>query len=79
MVKDSQLEAIWGINKFTKFLQGTSRNENFHHFLNGKKPPFVGCMSYTMLKLLLDFIVLEWNNGYARIDSNVTLKEGKAI
>ena len=45
-----------------EFISGTSRNENFHHFLNGKKSPFTGHTSIFLLDVILDFIVLEWNN-----------------
>jgi len=41
---------------------GTSRNENFHRFINGKKPSFISVYSMYMLHIVLIFIIAAWNN-----------------
>lgn len=64
LIKEPQLSSIWLINSYSHLQQGTSRNENFHHFINGKNPRFVGYASFYLLTAMLHIVVLIWNKGY---------------
>jgi hypothetical protein len=64
VLKEPQLTSVWMINQYCHLAQGTSRNENFHHFLSGKKPSFTGVLSYYTLLVTLDTVVALWNLKY---------------
>lgn len=75
LTKEPQCTSVWLINAFCNEQQGTSRNENFHHFLNGSQPAFIGVASYHLVTSMLDIAVLVWNEGKPQTCSLLAIQQ----
>ena len=71
LLAEPQLSSIWNITKFKELQQGTSRNENFHHYINARVPSFVTGSSYHYVSAMIAICCFAWNNRCVLLITNL--------